>query len=911
MSDSTLRSLPRRRSRSVRLLRPIRALAWGAALVALSWVIQSGPMDSWLGSERCDDGLPSLDLGMPHAEAQRRRGPKAQKKTKKTTTKKKTKTKKSRRGKKDRKAARANEQKKLIKRHMFTAQYYLLHENDPAAAADEYRAVLELDAKHFDAGLGLVHIHIKKKESADARALLEKLAESHPKQSKVWHALGQVASEAGDSDGALKAYRQALAINRADAEAHWLVFQNLHSRFRKGDRAVKRDLSRAISGYLLHADKRHGIRHKIVARANVEVSDDPMALTVYDADVAYKSAFSDARMGQINRMMAKARAGYQECVRSQPKNQRCHLGLGLVHASVKASDHYDRDKARRHFLKASKLPEAHIELARMARFEDDLASARRALSKALVLSKDHQRALIELGIVYKLEGRSGEAASAFVKAFKADARSADGNRAMEELVKLEPEHPLIKERSQWSLPPGDIFTSDRFEAAILRLEEALGGVQRNAPEQAALETMLGRLLDAADVDSSTRIRVGVLKTEMPNALALPNGNIYFTRGMLDYIKKAWPKRRIDADHDVVAHILAHEVAHVIRRHTLQTNLYQEAQKSASGFADASVLTHVTRLHEIEADRVGIVMAFLAGYHPRGGIEVMEARGKIDEIPKNLDHPTFDERVHYLEEYWSNDVKHGFVSFGLGVADHREGDRLLARDANKAAASYKKSLENFRRFRDTLKPTKAVLNNMAVVHAKLGLMSLAKKGSPLHRWQSELSVEQQSAVKYVAVTRRKSRSRGSARAAIPKDLVRAEALLKDALKRDASYARARANLAAVYIAMGDTARAGALLGKVGASKGGKASRARRSARVSRVAMMRGILLAETGKYNKAIEEFRVATQDPALRNAGTYNLARLYVLAGDKKKARQLYERYLRVVPRGPWADAAKREMKSL
>jgi len=37
-----------------------------------------------------------------------------------------------------------------------------------------------------------------------------------------------------------------------------------------------------------------------------------------------------------------------------------------------------------------------------------------------------------------------------------------------------------------------------------------------------------------------------------------------------------------------------------------------------------------------------------------------------EIPAHLDHPTFEERVHYLEEYWSNDVKYAFVSFRLGL-----------------------------------------------------------------------------------------------------------------------------------------------------------------------------------------------------------------------------------------------------
>ena len=50
-----------------------------------------------------------------------------------------------------------------------------------------------------------------------------------------------------------------------------------------------------------------------------------------------------------------------------------------------------------------------------------------------------------------------------------------------------------------------------------------------------------------------------------------------------------------------------------------------------------------------------------------GIEFLTKEGKETEIPAHLDHPTFDERVHYLEEYWSNDVKYAFQAFKSGVA----------------------------------------------------------------------------------------------------------------------------------------------------------------------------------------------------------------------------------------------------
>ena len=49
-----------------------------------------------------------------------------------------------------------------------------------------------------------------------------------------------------------------------------------------------------------------------------------------------------------------------------------------------------------------------------------------------------------------------------------------------------------------------------------------------------------------------------------------------------------------------------------------------------------------------------------------GIELMEVMGKEMEIPKHLDHPTFQERIEYLTEYWTNDVRYAFVSFKIGI-----------------------------------------------------------------------------------------------------------------------------------------------------------------------------------------------------------------------------------------------------
>ncbi|MEM9493713.1 MAG: tetratricopeptide repeat protein, partial [Myxococcota bacterium] len=354
--------------------------------------------------------------------------------------------------------------------------------------------------------------------------------------------------------------------------------------------------------------------------------------------------------------------------------------------------------------------------------------------------------------------------------------------------------------------------------------------------------------------------------------------------------------------------MAHELAHVIQRHTLQSVLFQEALKDSGRPFDRAVLTHVTRLHEIEADRESIVMAFLAGYHPRGGIEIMEARGQIDEIPAGLDHPTFDERVHYLEEYWSNDVKYAFVSFKMGVAALGKGDWLAATSPDKAVSHYKQALKHFRRFRNTLRPTKAVLNNMGVVQAKIGIYVMGRASSPLHRWQSPFSIEKQSALRYVAVAPAGSITRGATSRAkrreaptVPRELKQAMRLFRDALKRDAGYQRARANLAAAYLAAGQLDKAARTLAK---------ARAHRLVG-ERLALLRGVLHAERKRYREAEAEFKVAQNFKPISNQATYNLARTYQLWGQTAKARAEYQRYLKYVPRGAWAAAARKALKEL
>ncbi len=801
-------------------------------------------------------------------------------------------------------AKKPNKKQRSIDRHLFTAQYYLLREGDLNAAAAEYRLVMKLDRGNVMAGMALADIEIQRKKPKAAVKVLEALGRKNKRDARVWRALAMAYKSAASDVKMVAACKKALAIDPRDGEAHWLLFQRALERHQRGDKGARAELEAAAKGYLASGYLNQGPQHKQVERMLIELSGDELALAVYDAKAAYTTAFAAGGMGSINQQMAEARRGFEKCVAAAPDRQECHYYLGLVYGSVKASDAYSAEKAKASLRKAPDMPEAHVELARLLRVEDDLDAAARELGVAIKLSPRMALAHLELGIVRKLDGNDDAAVDSFVAAYEADRFSSMADRAVSELAKVRPRHPLVSGAMRFGDIKGDVFSTDRFKAAVKMVEEQLGGVDEAAPEKAVLEEILARLRKSGDVSSRFTFHVSVLKTEMVNAFALPDGSIYFTRGMFDFVKKKWPKRKLDANNDVLGHVMAHEMAHVFRRHTLQSLIYQEAIRDSARPLDPAILTHVTRLHEVEADREGIVLAFLGGYHPRGGIEFMEVSGAEMEIPPHLDHPTYEERVHYLEEYWSNDVKYAFVSFRLGLDTLDRAGKLELGDPARAPEAYELAVEHFKRFRTTLKGNKEVLNNLGIAYAKLGVMSLASgAGSPLLRWQTRFSVERDAAIKYVSVQRDEEEPRtrgGDAKKkapAIPWQLREATAAFEEALHVNSRYGKAQLNLALVQLALG------------------KSEEAHRRLASMPVSGERDLLLGVTGAEQRRWSESEAALLRAAkfkgLARAARFNLARMYQLSNRRDKARAAYQAYLAQDKTSPWAKAAQKALAQL
>lgn len=131
-----------------------------------------------------------------------------------------------------------------------------------------------------------------------------------------------------------------------------------------------------------------------------------------------------------------------------------------------------------------------------------------------------------------------------------------------------------------------------------------------------VRTVVDRVVAASD-DPGQIYRVTILNSPSPNAFALPNGELYITRGLL----------ALANDSSELAAVVAHEVAHVTANHALKRaeleriarNTPSTANGDQNDDADAMKFLQASfsRAQELEADDIGIRTIAKAGYDPYG------------------------------------------------------------------------------------------------------------------------------------------------------------------------------------------------------------------------------------------------------------------------------------------------------
>ena len=156
--------------------------------------------------------------------------------------------------------------------------------------------------------------------------------------------------------------------------------------------------------------------------------------------------------------------------------------------------------------------------------------------------------------------------------------------------------------------------------------------------------------------------VHVISSKDLNAWCMPGGKIGFYTGLID---------RLHATDDEIAAVIGHEIAHALREHArerasqaLATQLGVAVVSAAAGIGAsgqdlANMVTDLTfhlpnsRLHETEADRIGVELVARAGFNPHGAVTLWEkmARASNGEPPQWLStHPSNQTRLDDLRNY---------------------------------------------------------------------------------------------------------------------------------------------------------------------------------------------------------------------------------------------------------------------
>ncbi|MCO4805828.1 MAG: M48 family metallopeptidase [Flavobacteriales bacterium] len=205
----------------------------------------------------------------------------------------------------------------------------------------------------------------------------------------------------------------------------------------------------------------------------------------------------------------------------------------------------------------------------------------------------------------------------------------------------------------------------------------------SATDQAALVKSVGTKISTA-VESylkkhgqSKRVKdfnweFNLVKDETVNAWCMPGGKVVFYTGILPITK----------DEAGLAVVMGHEIAHAIARHgnermsqglalqgggmaigvalSNQPELTQNLFSQAYGLSSQLGMLKYSRMHESEADKMGLVFMAMAGYDPREAPEFWKRMAAIggQKPPEFLStHPHDDTRIKDLNDYMDEALKH--------------------------------------------------------------------------------------------------------------------------------------------------------------------------------------------------------------------------------------------------------------
>lgn len=221
--------------------------------------------------------------------------------------------------------------------------------------------------------------------------------------------------------------------------------------------------------------------------------------------------------------------------------------------------------------------------------------------------------------------------------------------------------PLIANRVTAVVPPQwEASLGDVAEGQIRQMIHAEGGFavcdsDPNSLANRAIARFTAEVMEGTN--SPFDARITVVRSEVPNAFALPGGSAYYFSSLLDETRSA----------DEFAGVMAHELGHVVFRHGMEGLIASSATGLLVGFVlgdmtNISVAAAIgatlidsrfSRDAEREADRFAAEAAVRLGFDPTALATLLERVAGDGEMSQSLaflsTHPLTAERRTALEE----------------------------------------------------------------------------------------------------------------------------------------------------------------------------------------------------------------------------------------------------------------------
>lgn len=205
-------------------------------------------------------------------------------------------------------------------------------------------------------------------------------------------------------------------------------------------------------------------------------------------------------------------------------------------------------------------------------------------------------------------------------------------------------------------------------AQVLAEERQKGNLNRNPVQLNRIRTIANRLIPQTPVfrpdAQKWQWEVNVITSKEINAWCMPGGKIAIFTGIIE---------RLQLTDDEVAAVLGHEISHALREHARERASEQMGTELASSgieilgaiygieglgkVANTGLQLGIglpnSRMHETEADRMGVELAARAGYDPRAAVTLWQKMGNVSpgESPQFLStHPSRESRQNDLADY---------------------------------------------------------------------------------------------------------------------------------------------------------------------------------------------------------------------------------------------------------------------